>query len=261
MRRNSLLFIVAIVLLYVMIYVFGSPSKTVVNDETVIVNKGIPDVLLFLLGVFVIILAPIVMKKIREPIAKALDEECDPRKHFVLSRAFIRFRNRQLFDKATDYLYLGDFLSLFECTEKMISSRSSKLRFCGLFNKARGCFFKGDQETFSETVKQFEDELAKRRKRFGKKQKEALDSWAIILHLLDAILKKDADAAGQYRTVGTWNQSKITVGYVNYVKGLAAKLAGDNEAADSLFRSVAETCRKNILAGLAEKQLNCEETA
>ena len=258
MKRQSLLLLVVTLIVFMAVVLLGSPSTLIVKDKTVMVNKGLPTFVLVILCVAVFVAEFLLARLIARPVRNALDKECDPRKHFVLRKDSLRTRGMKLRENSTDYLYLGYFASLFECTDKMTASRSATLRLCGLFNKARGSFFKDDRETLKGAMKQFEEELAGKQ-RFGKRKLAIFDNWLNVMRLLDGIMEKDVDACGRYRSLEPWNKSKMAKGYFDFIKGLAAKVVGDNEEAAAMFRSVSETCRKNILGGLADRQLNEEK--
>ena len=204
MKRKSIFLLVGMLFMYLILFAVGSPSRLVVNGETVINNKGIPDVLLVLLALLIIVLDIVLAKKISSPLQKALDEECDPRKHFVLCRAFLRSKKKQLLQESVDYLYLGCYPSCLECTEKILTYSNTAFRLCGLFNKARVCFFRGDQETFTQALKQYEAEF-NGKKHMRKRTRAILGNWLNNMDLLAAIMRNDVDAAGQYRTVTSWS--------------------------------------------------------
>lgn len=252
-RGKTIVMIVTIVVLMVLI-IIAMPQKIEILEKTVYQTNGMHPALFILLLIVVFLAELFALGLVLSPLQKSLNEECDPRKYYVLNKLFNRNRKRLLIVYSGAYFYLGDYPSLFECSEQMIASGNSSLRFCGLFGKARGSYFTGDYETLTATAKQFDDELAGAG-RIGKKQRAVLENWAENMHLLIALSQNDIDAVNRYRNIEAWAVSKAAEGYVNYLKGFAATLAGDDEEAIYRFKSVTDHCGKTVFARMAEELL------
>lgn len=71
-------------------------------------------------------------------------------------------------------------------------------------------------------------------------------------------LNQDTDT-GEYdaliKSIESWQESVSTVGFVNYLKGVAAYDIGDKKEAIYRFMAVKENCEKTVFFGMAEQHL------
>lgn len=250
-RRTVIIITVIAVLLVILL---TSPVKIEIMEKAIIDYKGLHPIITVLLVILCLFVELIAFALVSSPLSTAMDVECDPEKHLLLN---IRLNKQKNIDDiyAMDHLFMGNYAAATEYAEKMIGSSDDAMRLAGLFNKARCEFLKGENDALGQTATEYDAALSSCRKLKPK----ALEGYGIIgrvLLLMVAISKDDMALADELRgEVKPWNSSKATEGYVNYVKGLAAKKVGDREETIYRFKAVKESCSKTCFARLADEGL------
>ncbi|MBQ0083520.1 MAG: hypothetical protein KBS52_01990 [Clostridiales bacterium] len=238
------------VILVVLILICTGSHEVVIMDEIVWAGEGLNPLSSLALSLAVIFCEYIVLGIIQNSVNEPISKDCDPEKHIILSQA-LNGRNTD-YIYATDLFYLGEIEKALPYAEKMISNR--KKIFAGLFNKARCEFFMGDYDSLKATIGQYENELLGRKK-LNNKTKAALTDMLRVMKLLALIADKDTEKLASYKDIQPWNSNKLTAGYTNYLKGLAARIVGDTEDAVYRFMFVKDNCSKTVLASWATEQL------
>lgn len=231
-----------------------SPTYIVILGETVIDYKGINPVITVLLVLVLFFCGLVANAVVSMPLTTSLDMECDPEKHLTLNAVLNNQKNRDDI-YAIDFFYMGNFEAALNYASKMVASNKSTMKMIGLFNKASCEFFLGDFDSLKLTVEQYETALHNMKK-LNQKSKDENEKILKTMNLLIAIANNDKEKIDLFRDIKVWNNSKITEGYIHYLKGLAAYTTKDKLEAIYRFMSVKENCEKTVLAKLAEQYLS-----
>lgn len=232
------------------------PSHFVVKVSGVIVYEydawpllaRVPLLLLILVAEF------IVSAVIALPLNTSLYRECDPQKYLALNIA-LGVRRQMVAVCATGYFYAGDFTQATMYAERMIAKGKIKYVLTGLFNKARCAFMLGDYNTLKSATERFETMLFTA-KQPSEKKMAIYQKLLACFHLMCAIADADTEQIETYRkTVQVWNQSKVSEGYLHYVRGVAAYHVGDQDESRYRFMAVKDQCSKTALAQYADTYL------
>lgn len=70
------------------------------------------------------------------------------------------------------------------------------------------------------TVAQYENAINNINK-MNEKEKDFIEKIRKNMNLLIAIADKDKEKIANFRNIETWNNSKATLGYINYFKGVS----------------------------------------
>lgn len=253
-RRKKKIVRISTIIALLITLAFCLPIYIYILGKTYIDYSGVHPIITVFLVLFILFCALIAYAFVMAPVTGALDIECDPQKHFILSTEFL---NPKQLDSiyAADYIYMGNFIVALNYANKMIANNKSSVRIIGLFNKARCEFFLDDFESLKLTVKQYETALSDLKK-VNKKTKLLYEKIQKAMNLSVAIADKDIEKIHIYRDVEVWNNSKATQGYINYLKGLAAYITQDKEEAIYRFMAVKEQCEKTIFSKMAEQYLS-----
>ncbi len=157
---------------------------------------------------------------------------------------------------ALDYLYLGNYTQALYFADRQIGSHKDTVALSALSIKARCEFLSGAYERFRETAALYHVKLTAAAK-LSQKQKEAYASIGEMIDLLRAFADNDREKTALLREkITAWNQNKPTVGFINYLKGVAAYRLDDYEEATDRFKAVKETCAKTVFSTLADEHLD-----
>ena len=248
-RVNAITIIVALLILF-----FAGPTHIVVLDKTVLAYKGLPLVVVVLLIILWLFIGMILYAIVSLPLTTSMDNECDPEKHLILNTQLNKQKDiNHIY--TTDYFYLGDYETAIKHAELMIATKNEQKILAGLFARARCEFLLENCDTLSKIATEYENRLSNCKK-INAKAKEVYLKINPVLSLMQAILTEDRQKIDEVRnSIETWNASKATEGFVNYLKGVAAYKVEDREEAIYRFKSVKEDCLKTILAELSDKYL------
>ncbi len=253
-KRKRKTVIVLTVIAVLLVILLTSPMKLEIMEEAIIDYKGLHPIFTVLLVLLCLFVELIVYALVSSPLSTAMDVECDPEKQLVLNMRLNKQRNIE-YIYALDHLYLGNYAEAMKYAEKMIGSADESLRLAGLFNKARCRFLTGKYDALEQTATEYEIALSSCRK-LKPKALEGYQMIGRVLILMVVISRDDKALADEMRgEVKPWNSSKATEGFVNYVKGLAARTVGDEEEAIYRFKAVKESCSKTCFARLADEGL------
>ncbi|MBR6680145.1 MAG: hypothetical protein IKL59_02670 [Clostridia bacterium] len=226
------------------------------NDEGIKVDyDGIPIAVSSMLAAAVVVGAILLHSLVSIPLATALSIECDPQKHLELHLALDGAKKIDV-SCMDGYFYLGDFKKALTCADKVLGSNKEIRLLYGLFNKARAEFFLGDMEAFSSTANRYRA-VFHNTASIVDKSNFAYARMEDLLEMMIAISADDKEyIVKNYKSVKDWNNSKADEGFVNYIKGRAARIAGDNDEAIYRLMSVKDKCEKTVLYSLAQAQLD-----
>lgn len=230
-----------------------SPTYIYILDGAVINREGIHPAFTVLIVLFILICSFVIFTIVLFPLGASMTIECNPKKHLILNAALNKSKNLDHF-YATDLFYMGDFVGARQFANKMIASNKPVYVTVGLFNKARCEFFLGDFASLRLTVKQYENYVANL-KNVGKKNKDVYQKFQKALDLIVSIADGDKEKTDSCRSIEAWQESVATVGFVNYLKGVAAYDIGDKKEAIYRFMTVKENCEKTVFFGMAEQHL------
>lgn len=253
-RIKKVITIVSAVIAVLAVFLFCTPSHIEFMGKVYVDYKGMNPFVIVLLIILIYFAECFALVFILAPLTTSLNQECDPQKYLVLNFALGKSKQRNSVG-AQAYFYMGDFASALAYAERLISSGKPALVSSGLFYKARCEFFAGDTEALKLTAKQLEDHISKIPKK-SEKIRNMYNELQKHLTLLCAIADNDTDRINEYRgTVKAWVSSKVTEGYVNCVKGIAAYYTDDKEECIYRLRSAKEIGEKTFLAAVADEYL------
>ncbi len=261
-RRRRIVLALDIVALIVFLFSTGT-NTTIYADGTIVTKPGLHPVWQAFFALLILFVGVIAYAAVSSPILGALNQECDPEKHLVLNQMLNKPKNQES-QYAAAYLYLGVFPKAIEYADQLIAKKKVPFVLGGLLYRARCAFFLQNYDLLKQDVAQYEFTLQTAKKL---KQKARLEYQKILpsLHLLCALADEDTERIETLRhATMVWGNFKITEGYVNYIKGLAALQVNDKKEAIYRLMSVADCCPKTVLGRLANERLetlSAEETA
>ena len=248
--------IVALATLLLILFFVLSIPLYIENDKGVaFAYEGMPVAVSAMLSAFVIVGAVLLYSLVSIPLATSLDIECDPQKYLELHLAIDSAK--RIDARCMDgYFYLGDFSKSLECAKKVVNSNKEYRLLIGLFNKARAEFFLDDIDSFKATAKRYKAVLHNTASIVDKSNFMYL-RMEDSLDMMTAISDRDKEYISKnYKSLKDWNNSKADEGFVNYVKGCAARIAEDNDEAIYRLMAVKDKCEKTVLYSLAQAQLD-----
>ena len=208
-------------------------------------------ILAILLCLFVEVIA---YASVSTPLNTAMSEECDPEKHLALNTSLSHSKNLDHI-YTTDYLYMGRYEEALAHTSVMLESTNDQTVLAGLFNKARCEFFTENREALQQTTEQYKAKLSDCKK-LKPKVKMTYERAVDALDLMCAIADGNTEEMRVRKDdLESWSASKATVGFVDYIIGLAAYKTDDRELATDKFTAVKQSCAKTVLAKLSEEYL------
>lgn len=253
-KRKRASVIVLTIIAMVALMLFASPTKLEFLGETVLDYKGLPLAVTLLLVLLCLFLGTIAYAFASLPLTASMDLECDPQKYLILNSQLNKQKNiNHVY--AAGYLYMGDYRSALEYAQRMVASPKGAIKLVGLFQKSRCEFLLGNGQALRQTAAEYAGVLSADQKLKGKGLVAYQKIYNEILFMC-AIADEDLEKIKELRSYDMiWNQSKAAEGFVNYLKGVAAYLAGEKEEAVYRLKAVKENCSKTVFASLAEKHL------
>lgn len=252
-HKRDIVSILSIITILVTIAVC-SPFHLVILNQTIIDYKGINPIITVLLVLLFFVIGIFANVLVSAPIFTSLDQECDPQKNLVLNATLSMQKNTDSI-YAVDLIYMGKFEEALYYADRMIASNRSEEAITGLFNKARCEFFMGDYDSLKQTVKQYEDAV-NTLKKVSQKTKDVNNKILKTMHLLVAIAEEDKESILIYSDIEKWNNSKVTEGYINYLKGIVAYISDNKFEAIYRFMYVKENCEKTVLSEKSQEYLS-----
>lgn len=248
--------IVTAVFIILAVFVLGisTPFKFEVANKILIERDGIPFIATLMIYLLLMLVYLVAYACASLPMTTSMDNEVDPQKHLTLNVALNKQPNLDHI-YSSDLLYLGDFSSSLDYSNKLIANSNSRFNLIGFFNKARCEFFIGNAEALCKTVEDFCRVLSEASPKLSKKNREALEREKDLLDLLVAITRCDREKISSYKSLVCWNNSMATKCYIDYIKGVAAYTLDEQQEAIHLFMTVRENCDRTILARFAETYL------
>ncbi len=249
-KRRNIVTVLSLVAILVIIFLF-SPMEIVILEEAIIDHEG--NFIAMTLIIVLILLITLFAGAIAiSPMTSSMITECDPEKHLILNTALNKAKSLDdVF--AMDHFYLGNFSVALDFANKMVFSPKSRISCTGLFHKARCEFFLNDFDSLRTTTEQYS--LAISKMKTNQKDQQAFMEMQKVLELLVAIADQDEQKITALKDIKPWNNSKPTVGFVNYVQGLAAMTINDKEEAIYRLKSTNEICKKTVLFELSNENL------
>lgn len=242
-------------LLLVILLVLSIPLRIQNENGITLDYKGMPIAASATFAIAVVVGAIVLYSLASIPLATALSVECDPQKHLELHLALDSAKRA---DAACmeGYFYFGDFEKSLECAKRAVDSNKERKLLIGLFNKARAEFFIGDMDSFNATFERYKAVLHN--------TANIVDKTSFIcarmedsLEMMKALNDNDKEYISKnYRSLKDWNTSKADEGFVNYIKGCAACVAGDTDEAIYRLMAVKDKCEKTVLYTLAQEQFD-----
>ncbi len=251
-RKKRIVKIITVIAFFAVLFLTAPGGEVKVNDKVVAASAFETPVVCILLLIVIFICSTFMTAMVISPLNTSMDIECDPVKHMTLN---IALGNKKAIDSiyAVDYFYLGKFNIALEHAVKMTESKNSAYGSIGFFNKARCEFFIGDTNALRNSVAQYKTATADIK---NKKAKAECDKIQTVLDFMTALADKDIDKIKiLYNNVDVWNTSQATLGFVNYLKGLAAYYMGENKDCVYYLMCVKNNCEKTVFASLAEEIL------
>ena len=253
-RKKTLLIVVTIIIAITTI-VLSSPIYIQIADQVVVEQQGLPSPITMAVLAMVLGLEWFISLIIHEPLRSSLDQECDPHKFLILNRRLAASRALDAVN-SVGLLYSGQFAEAIFYADRIIANKKGKMKLSAYFNKARCLFFLGNMAEMKNTVAQFTADL----KEMNTRNQRVTDTYA---HVFDSLQLMCAIADGDTKQIelcrnkaSVWSNSKMTEGFIDYLKGVAAYLLKDNDEAVYRFRSVCEHCSKTVLGKYASNYLN-----
>lgn len=232
--------------------IFSFPMYLEILGDVIINHSGAPTLIVVFLIVILICLIAYVF--ISVPIHNTLLNECNARKYIVMLTALEK--EKSIYSMlATGYFYLGDFDTGVYYCNKTIESKSQYAKLTGLFGRARCEYFAGKYENFQQNVLEFNNLLSA--SRLNKKQQAIIIRYQCVINLFSAILNKDNLKIKEFASnLQPWEDTKIVVSFINYLKGLAAYELGDKKECNYRFMAVCDVASKTVLGALSKKYLS-----
>lgn len=253
-RTKKVITVVFAIIAILAVSLFCTPSHIEFMGKVYVDNKGLNPFIMVLLIILIYFVECVACVIILAPLNTSLNQECDPQKYLALNFALGKSKQRNVVGVQA-YFYMGDFSSALTYAASLTASGKAALVSSGLFNKARCEFFAGDTAALKFTAKQFEEHISRIPKK-NEKIRNIYNEWQKHLTFLCAIAENDTDRINEYRgSAKAWINSKITEGYINCVKGIAAYYAGDKEECIYRFKSSKEIGEKTFLAAVADEYL------
>lgn len=247
-QKKRFIKIITVIAVFI-ILIFTAPGGYVsFNEKVVVTSRFETPVVCIILLILIFICNVFATGVVISPLKTSMIIECDPIKHMTLN---VALGNRKELDTvyAVDYFYLGNFDIALKHAEKMTMSKNKSYADIGFFNKARCEFFIGNIDAFKYSAEQYKTATAGIK---NKKAKAEYDKIQTVLDLMTALADKDIDKMkGCYNNVDVWNDSRATLGFINYLKGLAAYHLSENKDCVYHLMSVKNDCEKTVLASLA----------
>lgn len=233
---------------------FCSPIYIKIADNVIIETHGAPFLVAAALLVLIFFTELVIGVIIDEPLRSSMDVECDPQKYLILNR---RFAASRALDAAnlTGLFYMGEFTQALFYADRIIANRKGYLVISAMFYKVRCMFFMGNIPEMKLAAAQYETTITNQQIK-NQKQLELYRKVLDCIKFICAIADRDCNQMEFYRNkVSPWNTTKITEGFLNLLKGIAAYHLGDHEECTYRFKAVKEYCSKTILAKYAQAYL------
>ncbi len=251
--RRAIVYTVTIVVT-VAVVLLTMPVRMELMGEVITDREGLHPVVIALLALLCISVGAFAYGIVSAPLVTALDQECDPEKQLILNLKLNKRKDAYTF-LVSPYFYLGEYESAMDCAMKMVGSPKDKIRLTGLFNKARCEFMTGRKDSLKMTAAQYSD-LLKGSDKISAKLRLAYENMQGCIDLMVAISENDGEGIVTLsKSVTPWRSVTATVGFISYLKGMAACIIGDRDEAVYRFKSVKESCNKTVLAALSERNL------
>lgn len=250
-KRRTVVTVLSIVAILLTIFLL-SPTKLVLGGETIIDYEG-NYIAMALIVVLILLITLFAGAVAIFPMTSSMINECDPEKHLILNTELNKAKNLDGI-LAMDHFYLGNFSVALDFANKMVSSAKPQYVCTGLFYKGRCEFFLNDFDSLKSTTEQFRSAISK--VKTNQKTMQELTKMQEVLELLVAVSDKDEQKILSLKNLKPWNNSKPTVGFVNYVQGLASMIVNDREEAIYRFKSTNEICAKTVLFELSNENLS-----
>ena len=258
-RKRRLIIVLTFIVVFITIAVC-SPATVEIMEESVFEYKGVSPIITVSIIIVILLCELFAYAYVSVPLSTSMDKEVNPQKHLILNST-LNTKNLN-FIIVTDSLYMGDFKAALEYVTPSLYHKNPSIVNAALFNKARCEFFLGDYTSLKSTAEQYELSLSNIN--MNAKAKEVCGKMQKIVKLLVALAENDKEKIAEYHGIDSWNDSKATEGYVNYLKGLSAYKLNDNDEAIYRLMYVKEHCQLTIFAQLAEQHLSnlkCEKEA
>lgn len=242
-------------LLLIIIFVLSIPLYIENEDGVKFSYEGMPIAVSSFLCVAVIVGAILLYSLVSIRLTTSLDIECDPQMYLELHLA-LNSSKRVDVNCMQGYFYLGDFTNSLSCANKVLESNKERKLLWGLFNKARAEFFLDDIDSFTATANRYKA-VFHNTASIVDKSNFAYARMEDILDMMIAIASNDREyITKNYKSLKDWNNSKADEGFVNYIKGYAARIAEDDDEAIYRLMSVKDKCENTVLFTLAQNQLD-----
>ena len=241
--------------LLILLFVLSIPLYVENENGVMLSYEGLPIAVSSSAAVIVVAGAIVLYSLASIRLATALSIECDPQKYLEMHLAIDSARRVDV-SCMDGYFYVGDFARSAECAGRVVDSNKTVRLLSGLFNKARAEYFLNDIDSFNNTLKRYKAVLHN--------TANIVDKSSFIyarmedaLEMMRALSENDKEYISQnYKQIKDWNNSKADEGFVNYIKGCAARVAGDSDEAIYRLMSVKDKCEKTVLYTLAQEQLD-----
>lgn len=252
-RKKRLVIISAAVAALIVLIVGGSfmielPGKAPIE------YKGLHPALVVLLLLLIFLIEAYLYAVAIAPVAAALTVEGDPYKHMVLNQAIFKNRDHST-SNATDCFYLGDFESSINFAMSAVKKNKAKKRevLSGYENLARCAFFTGNGELLKNAQQSFFAILPSYQ--CGGKEKVALENIGKTINLMVAIHENDEKKMKDYHDIAQWSDAIVTIGFVSYLKGVAAFETDELGRAVYFFGMTEKAAEKTFLSKKASEYL------
>lgn len=196
------------------------------------------------------------------PVGNALVRDADPAKYLALQEGLYTFTTTEIQKasvRSVSYLLMGNYPEAIRNADLLTHTQKPSPSAAGLFCKGRAAFFTDDAETLSAVTVAFGKVTAGMKGASYPKQKA-------MLELMDAVTRKDAEAAARLApSVTAWEMTPLVEAQVELCRARAALLlmeVSDGEARkthrhEAIHRllSCKEKGGKSVLVSLAEEAL------
>ena len=234
------------------ILAFAMPAYVEIMGEVLIDRAGFPLPITLLLILLVALIAIFANAAVFSPVVRAMDEECDPEKHIILCEALLSKTALAPF-LAADHTYLGNLAQAAAYADQMIATGKEINLIAGHFNKARCAFLLGDRKTLGEAAEAY---VKLGTRKMNEKRRAEYQKIYVVISLMCALADGDKESIRSLcPTLCTWNRSKATEGFLNYLRLLSAHALGDRDEAIYRAKAIKEHLSKTVFARLADELL------
>ena len=196
------------------------------------------------------------------PVGNALVRDADPAKYLALQEGLYMFTTTEIQKasvRSVSHLLMGNYQEAIRNADLLTHTQKPAPSAAGLFCKGRAAFFTGDAETLAAVTVAFGKITAGLKGESYPKQKA-------MLELMDAVTRKDAEAAARLApSVTAWELTPLVEAQVDLCRARAALLlmeVSEGEARtthrhEAIHRllSCKEKGGKSVLVSLAEESL------